>query len=43
MEYGTGKQLAENYRANDVWTWLFFNPESWVAKYMDLTQQMKRL
>lgn len=29
MEYGTGKQLAENYRANDVWTWLFFNPESW--------------
>ena len=31
-EYGTGRELAENMSMNEIWTWLWFNPESYACE-----------
>ena len=29
-EYGLGRELVEYMHINEIWTWLWFNPESYV-------------
>lgn len=31
-EYGLGKELVENMHKNEIWTWLWFNPESYACE-----------
>lgn len=31
-EYGLGRELAEYMGMNEIWTWLWFNPESYACE-----------
>lgn len=31
-EYGLGRELAEYMSMNEIWTWLWFNPESYACE-----------
>ena len=31
-EYGLGRELAEYMDINEIWTWLWFNPESYACE-----------
>lgn len=31
-EYGLGKELVEYMSMNEIWTWLWFNPESYACE-----------
>ena len=31
-EYGLGKELVKYMYMNEVWTWLWFNPESYACE-----------
>ena len=34
-EYGLGKELVECMDMNEIWTWLWFNPESYSCEIID--------
>ena len=36
-EYGLGRELAEYMDMNEIWTWLWFNPESYACEVIGLT------
>ena len=34
-EYGLGRELVECMGMNEIWTWLWFNPESYACEIID--------